>query len=184
MSEPHGKRRRSDSSKGPRSWPTWVILGIVALLLAANLVAALPGWMEEGEPTGWLTPGILRTIGLWVPAVGALLLSGLGLWWTSRAVERGGRPGAQWGRRGFFLAVIGILGLVTAVFEPETFPRENLVVLFFAFQLLLVLCFAFSARDYAESRGGRRGSHGQRSPGHGKAFGHADGDAHDEDPER
>ena len=136
----------------------------MGLLLAANLAGALPSWMEGGEPEGWLTPDILRRVGLWVPVAMLGLCGLLGLFWTTQALSRGGRSGTAWARWGFGFSLIAGMGLVVAVFEQETFPRENLVVLFLVVYALQMLLFVCMARLQASGSGSRGGSRKMRRP--------------------
>lgn len=132
-------------SEGRRSGslPTWgwLALGCLALLLAANLGVAFFHMPEGGDPEGFLTPDLLLAIGYWVPVV---LIGGsalFGLFLVERSKELADVRGVGWMRAALLFAVLGLAAVLTATWEAELFPRQEILVLclwIFAVEMLLV----------------------------------------------
>ncbi len=119
-----GRRRRRSGTKKARKWLPWVVGGIIVILLA-NVGMALSGMMGGDKPSGFLTPRLIRWVGLWVPVSAAVAAVVAGFVWTSQALERRERNSSRWQRRSFVLALVGLCVLIAMRMDPQSFPIEG-----------------------------------------------------------
>jgi hypothetical protein len=152
-----GRHRRSDSDEdaGARKKRvfTWLAWGVVVALLGANLLTS------SMFDRGFLTPEVLRAAAFWVPIAGAVAMSVLGLYWSSKAYSQNERSSLLWARRGYVFGLIGSGVLVFTCFEPDNFPREWFVAVAAAVvagQALLFGMMSFKEFRRAQSGGGGR----------------------------
>jgi hypothetical protein len=118
-----------------------IALGVLGLLLAANLAVSLLGMDEAGEPAGFLTPDIVRGVGFWVP-VGLVFAASLAaLAKVEKNKDRRDARGIKWMRGSFVFAIAGGGILAWATQEAALFPREDLIIVaawIFGLQVLLL----------------------------------------------
>jgi hypothetical protein len=163
------RRRRSgsDEDRGERRKRifTWLGWGTLVALLGANLVIS---WIREpknDKPQGFLSPDVLRAAAFWIPIGGAVAMSALGLYWSSRAYSQSERSSLLWARRGYVFGLIGAVALAFACFDVETFPREWFVCLAAAVVAGQSLLFGMmSFREFRRASSGGSGRHGRSSP--------------------
>ena len=155
------KRRRSGGEGRGKRILVWSGWGLLVVLLGGNVVIALMNRDKDETPQGVLQPEHLQAAAFWVPIAVCLVMSLLGLFWSSKAYAQNERASLLWARRGYVFSLVGSVALAMAVFDPETFKREWLA----AFAAVIVggqsVFFAMLAlgeyRRADSGEGGRRG---------------------------
>jgi len=151
--------------------PKWALGGglVLGLLLAGNLAVAFMEWPEEGDPQGFLTPDMLRGVGLW-GAIGLLAIAcGYGLFCAEQLKTRNDARGVGWLRGAFAFGLVGVTVLAIATFEPETFRREDIILMALWIYAVQMMFFGRQAASQAGRGGASRKHKRKRKPAKSKS---------------
>jgi len=164
----NGRQRRSssDEESGVRKKRilTWLAWGLVVALLGGNLVVSFFHEPKGDKPRGLITRELLLTLAFWVPIACTLVMSTLGLYWSSKAYSQNERSSLLWARRGYVFGLIGSVALIFACLDAENVPHEWFVALAAAVVAGQALLFGMmSFKEFRRAQSGRSGRRGRSS---------------------
>jgi hypothetical protein len=161
----HGRSSSDEQTHGRKKRIfTWLAWGIVVALLGGNLLVSFIRDPKGDKPHGLFTREILLTLAFWVPIACTLVMSTLGLYWSSKAYSQNERSSLLWARRGYVFGLIGSVALILACLDAENVPHEWFVALAAAVVAGQALLFGMmSFKEFRRAQSGRRGRRGRSS---------------------
>lgn len=165
------EKRRHRTGGGAKKIAAWGFAILLVALLSANLVMALVNEKDE-TPQGFVTPELLQTAAFWAPVGATLVMSILGLYWSSRAYSQTERTSLVWARGGYAFALAGTSLFVFLCFDGDsvdgrfvpTLSRQWVAAL--ASFLLAGQTAVFAMVSFKELRRAETGEGSRRPRGH------------------